>query len=231
MSSPPTDLPVSELWTALTQIPRPWKVVDFPRVDPITKEPIGQVAIWVLTQEEQIAASAEADRVAKQLLKDPQRKGEANLGYENIYNNEATVQVLYRACRDVKDITRPAFPTSSLLRKHLSIDEISVLGVLYMQVQSSIGPIVSSMTAEEEKTWIGRLAEAGNIFPTGWLSQLEQERLLLSLASQLVSFWTATSSPGSEPNSGGTSATGADEADAPPEAATMTEDDFVSSTS
>lgn len=202
MAGPPTDVSASELWTALTQIPRPWRLVDFPRVDPFTKEPVGQLAIWVLTQEEQIAASAEADQVAKKILKDPQRQGEANVGYENIYNNEATVQVLYRACRDAKDIKRPAFPSASLLRKHLSVDEISVLAVHYMQVQVAVGPIVAAMSPEEEKAWIGRLAEAGDVFPTGQLSQRQLEALLLSMAFQLVSFWTGTSSSGSAPASG-----------------------------
>lgn len=205
-SGPPKDLSASELWAALTQIPRPWKVVDFPRVDPFTKESVGKLAIWVLTQEEQIAASAEADQVAKKILKDPQRTGESNVGYENIYNNESTVQVLYRACRDVKDVTRPAFPSASLLRKNLSTDEISVLAVHYLQVQAEVGPIVAAMTPDAEKLWIGRLAEAGDIFPTGLLSLREQERLLLSMASQLVSFWTDTSSPGSGPGSGGSDA-------------------------
>ncbi len=230
MAGPPKDLTPSELWVALTTTPRPFKVVDFPRVDPITKDPVGQLAIWVLTQEEQIAACAEADRVAKQLLKDPQKQGEANIGYENIYNNEATVQVLYRACRDVKDVLRPVFPSASMLRKQLSVDEISVLGLLYMQVQGSIGPIVASMTVEEEKLWITRLAEAGNVFPTALLSQREQEALLLSMASQLASFWTATPSPGSVPASGGTDGIQADAAEsvAPRE---MTADDHISETS
>lgn len=232
MSGPPTDLNPSELWMALTKIPRPWEVVDFPRVDPITKAPIGQLAIWVLTQEEQIAACAEADRVAKQLLKDPQRQGEANIGYENLYYNESTVQVLYRACRDVKDVKRPAFPSASMLRKQFSVDEISALAVLYLQVQGSIGPVVATMSAEEEKAWIGRLAEAGNVFPTSLLSPREQERLLLSMALQLVSFWTATPSPGSAPASGGPSdASKTETADEMPTAAAMSGEDFVSTTS
>ena len=226
MNAPPKDVSASELWTALTQIPRPWKVVDFPRVDPMTKETVGQIAIWVLTQEEQIAASAEADQVAKKVLKDPQRQGEANIGYENVYNNEATIQVLYRACRDVKDVSRPAFPSASMLRKHMSVDEISVLAVHYMQVQSAVGPIVASMSPEEERAWIGRLADAGDTFPIALLSPREQEALLLSMASQLVSFWTATPSPGSAPASGGDDAIpAADQI----EARAMSDDDHVSS--
>ncbi len=227
---PPTDVSASELWTALMATPRPFEVVDFPRVDPITKEPVGQLAIWVLTQEEQIAASAEADRVAKQLLKDPQREGEANLGYANIYGNEASVQVLYRACRDAKNVMRPAFPSASMLRKFLSVDEISVLAVLYMQVQSTLGPIVASMTADEEKLWIGRLADAGDVFPTAALSLREMEALLLSSAKQLVSFWTATSSAGLEPASGGSDVIPSETPETV-EAAEMTADDHVDTTS
>lgn len=235
MSGPPKDVSASELWTALTQIPRPWKVVDFPRVDPMTKESVGQIAIWVLTQEEQIAASAEADQVAKKVLKDPQRQGEANIGYENVYNNEATIQVLYRACRDVKDVMRPAFPSASMLRKHLSVDEISVLAVHYMQVQSAVGPIVASMTADEEKLWIGRLADAGDVFPISVLSPREMERLLLSMACQLRNCWTATSSAGSAPASGGSGAIQAMSADEfptmsndeAPSASNMAPSDFV----
>ncbi len=230
MSGPPKDVSPSELWTALMATPRPWKVVDFPRVDPFTKEPVGQLAIWVLTQEEQIAASAEADRVSKQLLKDPQREGDANIGYTNIYGNEATVQVLYRACRDAKDVTRPAFPSASVLRKHLSVDEISVLAVLYMQVQASLGPIVASMTADEEKLWIGRLADAGDVFPTAVLSLREMEALLLSSAKQLVSFWTATSSAGSALESGGSDGIQTEPAETVP-AAEMTTDDHVDESS
>lgn len=196
-NGPPADTPSSELWSRLITIPRPWEVVDFPRLDPITHEPIGQIAIWVLTQEEQTASSAAADRVAKQLLHDAQKNGEENLGYQNVYANEATVQVLHRACRDVKDIMRPAFPAPGLLRKHLSVDEIGVLATLYMQVQFKIGPIVARMTQDEEKEWIRRLADGGQVFPTSLLSPREHERLLVSMASQLVSFWTDTSFAGS----------------------------------
>lgn len=228
--APPADLSPSELWVALTQTPRPFKVVDFPRADPITGEPMGKVAIWCLTQEEQIAASAEAERVTKKLLKDPQREGEANLGYTTIFSNEATVQVLFRACRNVKDIMRPVFPSASMLRKQLSVDEISVLAVLYMQVQSSVGPIVASMTPEEEKLWIGRLADAGDVFPTASLTLREMEALLLSSAKQLVSFWTERPSAGSELVSGGP-----DDIQAEPSEtvtpADMTADDHVAETS
>ncbi len=196
---PPADTASSELWSKLITIPRPWEVVDFPRMDPITKEPIGKLAIWCLTQEEQIASAAAADRVAKQLLKEGQKNGEENLGYQDVYRNEATVQVLHRACRDVNDIARPAFPAPGLLRKQLTTDEIGVLAVLYMQVQFKIGPIVARMSPDEEKEWIRRLADGGQVFPTSSLSPREQERLLSSMASQLVSFWTATSSAGSRP--------------------------------
>ena len=205
-NGPPADLSPSELWSALTVTPRPWKVVDFPRIDPITKEVVGQVAIWALTQEEQIAASASADSVVKKLMKDPQRSNEANLGYENVYNNEVTVQVLARACRDAKDIKRPAFPSPGQMRKAFSVDEVSVLAVLYLQVQAELGPIVANMTGDEEEAWIGRLAEAGEVFPTASLSPRLLERLLISMARRLVASSMATPSAGSPPGDGSSGA-------------------------
>ena len=109
----------SELWLALTQIPRPTKLVPVPRKMPGTGQPVGHVRIWPLTQEEQMVCNAEADRYTKQLLKDPQRRDEANLGYNHTYTNEVAIQVLYRACRDPKNLKRPAFPSPKLSLIHI----------------------------------------------------------------------------------------------------------------
>lgn len=194
-NGPPKDIGASELWIALTQIPRPWEVVDFPRKDPITGAPVGQLAIWVLTQEEQVIASTHADKGARKLLGEDASK--SSIGYETVYENEAVVWVLWFACRNVKNIKETAFPTPELLKKQLSVDEISALAKLYLQTQYKLGPIVAQMSSEEEEAWIRRLAEGGSVFPTALLSQRELERLVSSMASRLVSYWTDTSSVGS----------------------------------
>jgi hypothetical protein len=190
----------SELWLALQQIPRPTREVPFPRNIPGTDQPVGHVLMWPLTQEEQMAANAEADRWTKKLLADPQKKEEANLGYAHTYTNEVAVQVLVRACRDVKsEGTRPAFPSANQMRAVFSTDEIGVLFSQYCTVQSELGPIRAHMSKEEADAWIVRLAQGGSTFPLDSLSLGLQRTLVLTMASQLVSCWTAMSSAGLQP--------------------------------
>jgi hypothetical protein len=200
VSGPPENVEASELWLAITSLPRPHRVVPFPRTLPQSDEPVGELAIWPLTQEEQMAANAEADRFTKKLLKDPQRKEETNLGYEHTYANEVAVQVLYRACRDAKDIQKPAFPSPTSIRAKLSTDEVGVLFSNYTTVQFEVGPIVASMSSEEREAWILRLEEAGSTFPLDSLSWEEKRVLLPFMASRLVDCWTAMCSLGKPPD-------------------------------
>jgi hypothetical protein len=190
----------SELWLALTALPRPHRTVPFPRMLPGTDTPVGELAIWPLSQEEQMAANSEADRFTKRLLKDPQQKDQANLGYHHTYSNEVAVQVLYRACRDPRNLERPAFPSPSLMRQRLSTDEVGVLFNHYCTVSSEIGPIVASMSKDEREAWILRLQEGGSAFPFDSLSWEQQRTLVLGMASQLVSCWMAMCSLGSPPD-------------------------------
>lgn len=188
------------LWLALTAIPRPSQKVPLPRKIPGTDEPCGFILLWPLTQEEQMAANAEADRYTKQLLKDPQRKDEANLGYHHTYTNEVAVQVLFRAARDPENIERPAFPSPGLIRQKLTTDEIGVLFSNYCTVQAELGPIRAQMTKEEADALILRLAEGGSAFPLDSYSWDSQRHLAVSMASRLVACWTAMCSLGSPPD-------------------------------
>lgn len=196
VAAPEEKITPSALWLALTAIPRPTKEVPLPRKIPGTDEPVGVVRMWPLTQEEQMAANADADRFTKALLKDPQRKEDANLGYHHTYTNEVAVQVLLRAARDPDDIKRPAFPSAGLLRQHLTTDEIGVLFSNYCTVQSELGPIRAQMSPEEADALILRLAEGGSTFPLDSYSWEQQRTLVVSMASRLVSCWTAMSSAG-----------------------------------
>lgn len=192
----------SELWQALSSIPRPWKLVDVPRKMPGTGQPVGQVAMWPLTQEEQMAANAEADRFTKRLMQDPQRKEEANLGYTHTFSNEVALQVLWRAARDPKDLKRAAFPSPSLMRSAFSTDEIGVLFNSYCTVQVELGPIIAHMTTEEIEAMVLRLYEGGSMYPFDYLAWEQQRTLVAFLVSQVVSFWMVTTSAGGQPGVG-----------------------------
>jgi hypothetical protein len=194
---PEPELSPTALWLALTAVPRPFKIVDVPRNDPATGKSVGQIAIWPLTQEEQMICNAEADRFAKALLKDAQKRDEVNFGYEHTFGNDNAIQILFRACRDPKDLSRAAFPSTALMRRKLSSDEVSALFKLYIMVQVELGPIIRGMSDEEREALVRRIEEGGSAFPFSLLSLETQVTLLRFMASKLVGFWTGTTSVGS----------------------------------
>jgi hypothetical protein len=195
----PEEQDASELWLALTALPRPHRVVSLPRNIPGTDTPIGDVAIWPLTQEEHHQSNAAADDHVKKLLKDPQKKDEANIGYQNLFANELAVQQLWRACRDTNNLERPAFPSPGMLRMKLTSDEVGVLYNHFLTTQVEVGPIVAHMSDDEYEAWVRRIAEGGSAFPFDLLSWEQRISLVTTMASQLVDFWTATSSVGQPP--------------------------------
>lgn len=192
------DLKPAELWAIITAMPRPSLVVDFPRKKP-DGTPIGQLRMQVLTQEEQILCSAEAERFTKKAVKEVPKGDEAKTGYENVYNNSAAVEVLFKACRQKDDPSLPFFPSGEALRKALTADEVGVLLMHYYTTQASLGPIVAHMSKEEMDAWVERLAEGGNRFPLDWLSSEALKDLVFTMALQIRSLRTDNSLPGSPP--------------------------------
>lgn len=198
---PPKDVPASELFQKLQTIPRPYKVVDFPRYD-ANGEPIGQIAVRVLTQEEQFQCSAAAESFTRQKLKAENGgtipgKLEAQQGYEDIYNNAIAVELVFRAFRDVNDVKWPAFRTKEEIRQTLTNTEIGVLINYYQVCQQEFGPIVAHLTPEEMEAWIARLKEGASAYPLGLLSSDTKNDLLMYMASLWPSLPTDTSLPGS----------------------------------
>jgi len=199
MPNPPTDIPPSELWLKIQEMPRPHIVVDFPRKD-YEGNPICKIALWVLTQEEQVSAAASATKTTKTLLKDLTLvNGEQARGYEDVYGNEAAVEVLFRACRHPEDVKRPFFPNTAGVRK-LSVDEVGVLMNYYYEAQAKLGPIVSYMSEDEYEVWVKRLAEGASTFPLEQLSSALRNELMLRMALHLHVLLTANSSAGSPPS-------------------------------
>jgi hypothetical protein len=198
VSNPPSHLTASELWLALQPTPRPHRVVDFPRKTP-DGTPVGQVAMWPLSQEEHCMATAAAEKYVRRLL--PETKKDA-LGYENLYGNAVATEMMFLACRDMRDITRPAFPSAQAIREVLTVDETAVLFEHYLSVQLEVGPIVSQMSTKQYEAWIARLVEGQNAFPFDLMSSAVQKALLRRMASQLRSLQTATFSAGSPPDDG-----------------------------
>jgi hypothetical protein len=186
----------SELWHLLTAIPRPSRKVALPRNLPGTNEPVGEVPIWPLTHGELIESNAAAEQRMRTLFKDENKKDELNLGYQHSFANELAVQHLWRACRDPQDLNKPAFPSPKAMSLQFTGDEIGVLYNHYLTVQSELGPITAAMSDEEYEAWVRRIAEVGSADPFDSLSWDLQRTLVVSMASQLASYWTDTSSAG-----------------------------------
>lgn len=68
----------------------------------------------MLNQEERLDAAAAAEVYARKKLKESKA---TDLGYKEMFANEVCVQILWRACRDVDDLNRAAWPTADLLRQ------------------------------------------------------------------------------------------------------------------
>ncbi len=201
MASPSPDLPPGELWLQITRSPRPHRLVDFPRVDHVTGLPMGQIAIWILTQEESMICQKAADQHARAMLKENSpRNGEPVQGYEDLYRNEAANQVLYRACRRPNDLKYPAFPSPGEMRKHFSSDEIGVLMNHYNTIRAQLGPIIAELTMDELDEWTGRLMEGGGEYFLDLLSSGAKTALVGHLVSRLRSYATVIGSRGAPPD-------------------------------
>lgn len=209
MSGPPTDIAPNALFEALCQMPRPFRVVDVPRKDPSGNMPL-QVHMQVLTQQERMVAVAAAEKFAQRALrsasKDEEsflpRKNQSSQGYEDLYTNELSLQLLFRACRQVNQPRSPWFPTADAMRKELTGDEIGVLTSTYHLVQAEVGPIVTSMDEGELDEWIELLAQGAGTVPLGRLSSGALIELVMRLVSRLSTSSTATGSSGEPATSG-----------------------------
>lgn len=197
MSLPSDNISPSELFLALTKVPRPHRIVDFPRKGPDGK-PLGEIAITILSQEQQMEAAANAERYARKILKEVPKSEEARRGYDDIYTNAAACEILFKACRDKDDPKKQLFPTVEDIRRWLTMDEVGVLMSHYMTAQAELGPIVASMSDADVDAWIARIKDAGTLFPLDLLSSEALKTLVSILVSRLVSLQTASSYAGSQ---------------------------------
>lgn len=197
MSGPPDNIAPDTLWTQMTQLPRPYREVDFPRKDPITGDPMGQVVMTVLTQEEQMLCSSRAEEFTRKVLKSVPKNDEARRGYDDLYDNAGACEILFLAVRRKSDPKLHFFPSVEKIRKELTADEVGMLMLHYFTVQREVGPQVSTMSEEEVDAWVKRLTEGGSAFPLDLLSLGALRSLVLSLAKRQAISATDTTSPGS----------------------------------
>ena len=203
---PNPDISPSEYWAELTKQPRPHKVIDFPRKKPGTNEAICQIAIVVLTQSEQMHAAANATRRTRKLIADETSKpNEWPPSAQEIYQSAIANEVLYLSCKDPTDaeLKKPFFRGMPDIEKYLTVDEVAVLMMNYINIKQDLGPIVSAFDSDDEmEAWLETIVRGGNYDPLFSVSQPLLIRLVAYLAGQLFSSQTDKSSAGSLRDSG-----------------------------
>ena len=188
MQSSATEIPPSELWVKLSSAKRAFKIVDFPRKDPATGEPIGKIAIWPLTQGEIIVAQSTALAFAQDLCKKSPELA-SRIEETSVFKNVVACEILFRCCRRVEDTNLPVFPTAAEVRhqqRGLTNDECGVLMNEYEFVQLELGPIAAYLSDVEREALIKRLQEGGSALPLASLSLGQWTELTLYMASQLA---------------------------------------------
>lgn len=194
-----TELQGSALWKQITLIPRPGRKVDFPRVDPATGETVAQCLIQILTQDELQECAAAAEKYTQLKLKDSKlKKDDKSEGYDQIFNNEVSVQILSRAVRDLED-NKALFPSPRAAAKVLTQDEFGMLMRQYLIVQAELGPVVAEMTEDEMEGFIERLVEGASAHPLAQLSSGAMTSLVMLMAFRLYPSLTGRSLPGKQP--------------------------------
>lgn len=190
------------LWDRLCAMPRPHKVVEFPRRDSngeLIKN--AEIAIWVLTQGEQEEAAARAEERTRTLLTNPKAKDAKPLSTRDIldsdvYRNAAADELLVR-CLRTKDDLKQLVPTAAHLRQFFTVDEVGMLCQLYYGVQGDLGPLISTMTEVEMEALLDELEKDGRRFPLDSLSRELLRELLIFSVCRRSSSSMGTSSSGS----------------------------------
>ena len=197
MAGPPNDVPPNELWLKIVAQPRPHDVVDFPRLDAESHEPMGKVAIWVLTQLEILQAQEAAGKWVREKLKVDGGGRNDDHAYHEIYNNELAVQLLARCCRRVENLKLPFFPSAREARDALSQDEIASLYNAYLLTRVKLGPLQSELSVDEMDAWLDTLEKGGATTGLHFFSLAALIDLLKASVARTLILRTDASSRGS----------------------------------
>lgn len=128
-----TEAPV-DAWELVRSRARPRMVVPLPSPSAQPSDARINVAIQVLSVEQEMAAIISADRFAMEMLKVP---GERR-GYEDLYKSAAAIEVLHRACMHDETPSRAMFPSPKAMRETLTLGQLGALMTLYLTAQNDL---------------------------------------------------------------------------------------------
>ena len=199
---PPTDVTPSELFLKLMETPKPAMVVDFPRIDHVTKKPIAQVRVEVLGHDQHDYARRQAHAALK--ARNYTLEDLASPALNEITGDAVARELLAMAVFEVKpmpggDPDKPSymrvFRDAADLTKALTADELATLFAYYAQVQYKFGPLDKFYdNGDEVDAWVKRLAEGAGEHSFLRLSSPRQADLLYSLAARISGIYSLLAS-------------------------------------
>lgn len=185
-----------DLWTRITQKPRPHRIVNFT----INGEDC-QIAIMTLTGAQAQIINLDSEKYTDEMIKKyvknvGKTKEEFSMSYSHIYQDKIVVETLFTACRKPEDLTSSFFPSSMSISKYLSQDEIAVLFSMYLETRSDLSCILGELTAEQIDAAIERLADGGGEDFLASLSLEATKQLMRHMASRLLKLQMHNDLPG-----------------------------------
>lgn len=193
MAFPPSDVSATELFLKLSAPTRPSEIVDFPRRDPNTRQPIGKVRIQVLNLSEYDEARIKAQHwiVEKKRISRDQLDGQA---VKEVLGDRIAKELISMACLSVDPIKDTEQTGHPRYMRHfatadavdvLLADELEALWMTLQMIQRKYGPYEGNLDSAEQVTaWMKRLVEGGTALPLGQLGWHHLVELTMSLAER-----------------------------------------------
>jgi len=198
-AAPPQDRSPSEILQKLISRGRiPHLVMDFPREDRDTGEPLQKVMLRVLTIGEEDSALAAGRRYAAAKLQ--QKTSEEQP--EDLAHNACIAEILAIAARDPDDPSKPFFPYGVMdIREYCTSEEIATLARAYAALREESGPHLREMSEEELEAYVRVVAEATLQRPFSYLSRGKLETFAEYCVTSLVAARLLLASPTPTPSS------------------------------
>jgi len=95
------------------------------------------------------AVAAAVDERKRVIGSVPEQQRHALVEDPTILEDAKTVEMLWRACRDIDDPSKPAFPSAKWLRDHLTAEEMSALQSLYQRAERVASRVKEPLTIPE----------------------------------------------------------------------------------
>jgi hypothetical protein len=200
MGMPPEDVDPQKLFQQLMDCPRPSKVVDFPRQDPVSGKRLPRVRLMSLTATETEEARADGLAYVKRLIDAKKDEGldpkDITLDViQDLTTDSIAKHIIIKACRWEKpmknlenDPSGKQYPyvfhgMGDFDKAQMTLDEVAVLYQQWEVFQHESGPMYTGpMSDEEINAWVERLALGASRLPLSEISLPALVDLTYSLA-------------------------------------------------